>query len=96
MTNLNLNEYDAGYIFRIVMPNKNFMTPEILRYLTNGKTIIIELSRGKGINNKTILGLTTIELVDGQWQHAQGKSEMFTSLYQMNKYAKELLREAKE
>ena len=90
------NEYEAGIIFRKVMPNKNFMTPEVLRYETNGKNIIIELSRGKGINNQTILGLTIIKLVGGQWQHIQEKSQMFQSLYKMNKYTKELLKELKK
>ena len=52
----------SGQTFRRVLPNKNFMTPNVIEYITV-RDYEVELSSGNGIGGTPIFGVTVVNRV---------------------------------
>lgn len=52
----------SGQIFRSLVPNKNFMTPNVIEYITV-RDYEVELSSGNGIGGTPIFGVTVVNRV---------------------------------
>lgn len=52
----------SGQIFRSLVPNKNFMTPSVIEYVTV-RDYEVELSQGNGIGGTPLFGVTVVNRV---------------------------------
>ena len=69
----------------------NMMTPEVISEEVKGNSVI-ELSKGTGIYDEPIFGVTVETMTSSGWVDT-GKSKMFHSFASAKSYARQLKRE---
>lgn len=83
----------SGLTFRKVVKGENFMTPQVLKYITV-RDYEVELSQGNGIGGTPIFGVTVVNRVTMEQDHEQ--SQCFESKKQALAYINELGRDWRE
>jgi hypothetical protein len=68
-------------IFKSEVRGQNFMTPEVLGYFRPSKSHIAELSKGRGMEDNDIFGVTVISKnrITHQWVRNHEQSKCFRS-----------------
>lgn len=57
----------------------NFMTPHIIEYGRINDELIYELSQGEGFNRNTLIGVTTLAKIDGEWIQTKNINKSFSN-----------------
>ena len=92
---MKVTERDRIDFSRYFKGQRNFMTPQIVRLEKIG-TYIIEVSRGKGIGNNTIYGITILERVGLHLHRPQNiKSQCCDSMQEVDNLLNSLKKNSK-
>lgn len=77
----------SGSTFRKVLPNKNFMTPNVIQYITV-RDYEVELSSGNGVGGTPQFGVTVVNRVT--LEHCRELCEVFDNIKSAKLYINEL------
>lgn len=77
----------SGQTFRRVLPNKNFMTPNVIEYITV-RDYEVELSSGNGIGGTPIFGVTVVNRFT--LEHCRDLCDTFDNIKSARLYINEL------
>jgi len=75
-----MQHYEIKEVFNRFFKSKNIMTPYVLDYGKKNNHIF-EISKGKGIDHKTIYGVTVLEINGGDESGAYTKTINSTNYY---------------
>lgn len=78
---------EIGTRFKSIYPKPNFMSPKLLDYIDRGK-YLVEISGGKGFDDKPIFGVTVISS-DAKTKHSE-LNQMFYNYNEAIKYMEAL------